>query len=64
LNEVAARCTEVESGARNVDNILTNTMLPDLSRQILSQMAGGVASNRVSVSVKDGALTYAWDVAP
>jgi len=63
LNEVAARCTEVESGARNVDNILTNTMLPDLSRQILTQMAGGAASNRVNVSVKDGALTYAWDVA-
>src|SRR5271157_4440175 len=43
LNEVAARCTEVESGARNVDNILSNTMLPDLSRQILSRIAGGVA---------------------
>jgi type VI secretion system protein VasG len=63
LNEVAARCTEVESGARNVDNILSNTMLPDLSRQILTQLAGGVASNRVTVSVKDGALTYDWDVA-
>jgi type VI secretion system protein VasG len=63
LNEVAARCTEVESGARNVDNILSNTMLPDLSRQILTQLAGGETSNRVTVSVKDGALTYAWDVA-
>jgi type VI secretion system protein VasG len=62
LNEVAARCTEVESGARNVDNILSNTMLPDLSRQILTQLAGGAASNRVTVSVKDGALTYDWDV--
>jgi type VI secretion system protein VasG len=61
LNEVAARCTEVESGARNVDNILSNTMLPDLSRQILTQLAGGAASERVTVSVKDGALTYAWD---
>ena len=64
LNEVAGRCTEVESGARNVDNILSNTMLPDLSRQVLSQLAEGKASNRVVVSVKDGALTYAWDVAP
>ena len=64
LNEVASRCTEVESGARNVDNILSNTMLPDLSRQILSRIAEGVAANKVSVSVKDGALTYAWDVAP
>jgi type VI secretion system protein VasG len=60
LNEVAARCTEVESGARNVDNILSNTMLPDLSRQILGRLADGVAAERVSVSVKDGALAYDW----
>jgi type VI secretion system protein VasG len=64
LNEVAARCTEVESGARNVDNILSNTMLPDLSRQILSRLAEGAVAERVSVSVKDGELTYAWDAAP
>jgi type VI secretion system protein VasG len=63
LNEVAARCTEVESGARNVDNILSNTMLPELSRQILSQLAGGQSAEKVALSVKDGALTYAWEVA-
>jgi type VI secretion system protein VasG len=63
LNEVAGRCTEVESGARNVDNILSNTMLPDLSRQILSRIAEGTVADRVNVSVKDGALTYAWDLA-
>ncbi len=61
LNEVAARCTEVESGARNVDNILSNTMLPDLSRQILGRLAEGTAANRVQVSVAGGELTYAWD---
>ena len=60
LNEVAARCTEVESGARNVDNILSNTMLPDLSRQILGRLAEGQSSEHVNVSVKDGALTYDW----
>jgi len=63
LNEVAGRCTEVESGARNVDNILSNTMLPDLSRQILSRIAEGTVADRVNVSVKDGALTYTWDLA-
>jgi type VI secretion system protein VasG len=63
LNEVAARCTEVESGARNVDNILSNTMLPDLSRQILGRLAEGEASEHVTVSVKDGALTYDWSAA-
>jgi type VI secretion system protein VasG len=42
VEEVARRCTEVESGARNVDNILTNTLLPEVSRQIL----GGLAEQR------------------
>jgi type VI secretion system protein VasG len=63
LNEVAGRCTEVESGARNVDNILSNTMLPDLSRQILSRIAEGASADKVSISVKDGALTYEWSMA-
>jgi type VI secretion system protein VasG len=61
LNEIAARCTEVESGARNVDNILSNTMLPDLSRQILGRLADGKQLEQVSVSVKDGALAYDWN---
>jgi type VI secretion system protein VasG len=61
LNEVAARCTEVESGARNVDNILSNTMLPDLSRQILGRLAEGTPASRVQISVAGGELTYAWD---
>ena len=41
VDTVASRCTEVESGARNVDNILTNTLLPDISRQLLGKMAEG-----------------------
>jgi type VI secretion system protein VasG len=63
LNEVASRCTEVESGARNVDNILSNTMLPEMSRQILGRMAEGVTTERVDVSVKDGSMTYHWQEA-
>jgi type VI secretion system protein VasG len=60
LDEVAARCTEVESGARNVDNILSNTMLPEISRQILGRISEGVVTEKISVSVKDGAMTYNW----
>ena len=41
VDEVATRCTEVESGARNVDNILTNTLLPEMSRTILGTMMAG-----------------------
>src|SRR5208282_1126492 len=51
IGEVANRCTEVESGARNVDNILTNSLLPDISRQILGLMAEGEKLSSIQVSV-------------
>jgi type VI secretion system protein VasG len=58
--EVAKRCTEVESGARNVDNILTNTMLPDVSRYLLSRMAERQKPASIHVSVgENGAFAYA-----
>lgn len=58
--EVAKRCTEVESGARNVDNILTNTMLPDVSRYLLTRMAEGQKPASIHVTVSDsGAFAYA-----
>ena len=59
IDEVAKRCTEVESGARNVDNILTNTLLPDISRQLLTSMAAGEAVSRINVGIgSDGAFVY------
>jgi type VI secretion system protein VasG len=59
LNEVASRCTEVESGARNVDNILTNTLLPDISRKILGGMAEGEKMTAISVGIgEDGNFSY------
>jgi len=59
VDEVAKRCTEVESGARNVDNILTNTLLPDISRQLLAAMAEGVKLSRIEVTVGDsGQFVY------
>ena len=60
IEEVAKRCTEVESGARNVDNILTNSLLPDISRQILGRMAEGAKLNSIHVGIgADGAFSYA-----
>ncbi len=59
IEEVARRCTEVESGARNVDNILTNTLLPDIARQLLGHMAEGEKISRINVSIgEDGAFVY------
>ncbi len=59
VNEVASRCTEVESGARNVDNILTNTLLPEISRQLLGKMAEGEKMSGIHVSVgPDSSFVY------
>ena len=60
VEEIARRCTEVESGARNVDNILTNTLLPQISLRLLAGMAEGsrIPSIRVSVGA-DSSLVYA-----
>ncbi len=54
VDEVANRCTEVESGARNVDNILTNTLLPEISRQLLARMAAGERLSSIRVAIGDG----------
>ncbi|MDT7817949.1 MAG: type secretion system protein VasG [Acidobacteriaceae bacterium] len=61
LTEIASRCTEVESGARNVDNILSNTMLPEISRELLLRMANGDPGGAIRVSVDEaGMFTYEW----
>jgi type VI secretion system protein VasG len=58
---VVSRCTESESGGRMIDAILTNTMLPDVSREFLGRMMQGEAVRKVDVGVAEGAFTYAFD---
>jgi type VI secretion system protein VasG len=64
VSEVAKRCTEVESGARNVDNILTNTLLPEVSRHILGRLAEGEPTQRIHVGIgENGSFVYASQAA-
>ncbi len=59
IDSVAKRCTEVESGARNVDNILTNTLLPDVSRMLLEALADGRKPSAIRVGIgDDGNFSY------
>jgi type VI secretion system protein VasG len=61
LELVAQRCVEVESGARNVDHLLSNTLLPEISRQMLAKMAEDEPMESVSVGVSnEGECTYKW----
>jgi type VI secretion system protein VasG len=55
---VVSRCTESESGGRMIDAILTNTMLPDVSKEFLARMMDGTPIERVTVEVADGAFAY------
>ncbi len=56
---VVSRCTELASGGRMIDAILTNSMLPELSIELLRRQMDGVAVESVGVGVTDGAFTYA-----
>jgi type VI secretion system protein VasG len=58
ITGIANRCKEVESGARNVDRILTGTLLPEMSGEFLARMATGQAVGRVHVSIADGGFKY------
>lgn len=61
VTAIARRCTEVASGARNVDHILTHTLLPEIARECLSRMAVGESIARVHVSVDAGG-SFAYEV--
>jgi len=54
IDTVAKRCTDVDSGARNVYNILTGTLLPEMSGEVLSRMASGEGIKKVHVGVGEG----------
>jgi type VI secretion system protein VasG len=57
---VVERCTETESGGRMIDAILTNSMLPDISRAFLSKMIAGEEIAKVQVGVTDGEFSYSF----
>ena len=61
VNLVVSRCTESESGGRMIDAILTNTMLPDISREFLVRMMEGITIAAVKVGVTDGQFSYFFE---
>ncbi|MHB1057625.1 MAG: type VI secretion system ATPase TssH [Rhodanobacter sp.] len=57
---VVERCTETESGGRMIDAILTNSMLPDISRAFLTKMMAGEEIAKVQVGVTGGEFSYGF----
>ena len=58
VEAIAARCTESSSGARNVENILTRTLLPGLSAEVLARLADGQAIQSIEASLNTDGLFF------
>ena len=58
LELIAARCTELESGGRMIDAILTNTVLPQISRELLTRMADGTPLTAIEIDAVDDNFVY------
>ena len=59
VTAIADRCKEVETGARNADHIITGSVLPEISKQVLSRLAEGNPINAIHVGVSaDKTFSY------
>jgi len=62
VDHIASRCKETETGARNVDHILTGSLLPDISRELLSRMAEERSVARVGIDLaENGSFRYEFE---
>ncbi|MHA6643537.1 type VI secretion system ATPase TssH [Mesorhizobium sp. A623] len=61
MDMVKARCTEIESGGRMIDAILTNTLLPELSRGVLNRTLEGEPMKKVTVGASAEGFTYTFE---
>jgi type VI secretion system protein VasG len=58
---IGQRCTELERGARMVDAMITNTLLPEIGREFLTRLASGDPIRRVHVEAKEGNFGFQFD---
>jgi len=58
---IVSRCTEVESGGRMIDAILTNTILPEISHEFLKRTMEGMALKGVRLAAANGSFEYQFE---
>ncbi len=58
---IASRCTELDSGGRMIDTILTNTVLPRISHEMLNRMIEAESVAKIHISVEDEEFAYRFD---
>jgi len=62
VRQIAARCTEVETGARNIDYIMTGTIMPRMSHEILARMGAAEMPSQVHLGIaEDGSFDISFN---
>lgn len=61
VDHIVSLCNDPDSGGRIIDNIITNTLLPSLSREFLKRSLAKEELTEARVTVSDGQFGYAWD---
>ncbi|MEM7666601.1 MAG: type VI secretion system ATPase TssH [Pseudomonadota bacterium] len=58
IDLIVSRCNDADSGGRMIDNILTNTMLPEMSVQLLEKQMDGLEVTKIEVKAGDSGFVY------
>nr|WP_249158796.1 type VI secretion system ATPase TssH [Bradyrhizobium tropiciagri] len=61
VEHIVSRCNDPDSGGRMIDNIITNTLLPELSREFLSKSLAKEEIKQAQVSIADDKFSYSWN---
>ena len=60
VDHIVTMCNDPDSGGRIIDNIITNTMLPALSREFLTRSLAREELTEARVTIRDGQFAYEW----
>jgi type VI secretion system protein VasG len=61
IDHIVAKCDDPDSGGRMIDNIITNTLLPSLSRELLKRSLTKETLREAKVTIADGDFAFAWE---
>src|SRR5712672_2358622 len=60
IDHIVSKCNDPDSGGRMIDNIITNTLLPALSREFLKRSLAKEDITQARVGIEDNDFAYAW----
>jgi type VI secretion system protein VasG len=60
VDHIVSKCNDPDSGGRMIDNIITNTLLPALSREFLKKSLAKEEIKQARVTIDNNNFAYAW----